>query len=173
MAQSADANAAATVLVYSDDRNTREQVRLALGRRAWPGGPELRWIECATAAAVVRAMDLHASGKVPVRLAILDGEAVPEGGMGLCRRLKDEIYGCPPVLVLIGRPQDSWLAGWSRADAAVPAPVDPAVLAETAAALLRGPGASGAADSGREGSGGADSGGAGGSGPDVRDVLAS
>ena len=43
---------------------------------------------------------------------VLDGEAVPAGGLGLARQVKDEIYGCPPVLVLIGRPQDSWLAAW-------------------------------------------------------------
>ena len=58
-------------------------------------------------------------------LAILDGEAVPAGGLGICRQVKDEIYQCPPVLVLTGRPQDAWLATWSRADAAVPMPVDP------------------------------------------------
>lgn len=51
--------------------------------------------------------------------------------------MKDEIYGCPPVLVLIGRPQDSWLAAWSRADAAISQPVDPVALAEAAATLLR------------------------------------
>ena len=45
-----------------------------------------------------------------IDLAILDGEAVPAGGMGICRQLKDEIYRCPPVLVLIGRPEDA-LAG--------------------------------------------------------------
>ncbi|WP_037577238.1 response regulator transcription factor [Phaeacidiphilus oryzae] len=131
--------AQATVLVYSDDRNTREQVRLALGRRSAAGGAggvEFRYIECATVPAVLRSMDLHAKGEVPVHLVVLDGEAVPAGGMGVCRQLKDEIYGCPPVLLLIGRPQDAWLAGWSRADAAVPAPVDPSVLASTAAELL-------------------------------------
>jgi DNA-binding response OmpR family regulator len=133
---SAGKRAQATVLVYSDDRDTREQIRLALGRRASAEGPELRFVECATLPAVLRSMDLHAKGQVPVHLAVLDGEAVPVGGMGVCRQLKDEIYGCPPVLLLIGRPQDAWLAGWSRADAAVPAPVDPAVLASTAAELL-------------------------------------
>ena len=50
-------------------------------------------------------------------MVILDGEAVPAGGMGIARQLKDEIYRCPPILVLIGRPQDAWLATWSRADA--------------------------------------------------------
>ncbi|MFI6446486.1 hypothetical protein [Kitasatospora sp. NPDC050543] len=122
-----------TVLVYSDDRNTREQVLTALGRRPAEDLPELRYLECATTPAVLRALE-----KGGVDLCILDGEAVPAGGLGLARQLKDEIYGCPPVLVLIGRPQDSWLAAWSRADAAISHPVDPVALAEAVAALLRG-----------------------------------
>ena len=73
-------------------------------------------LEVATQAAVITAMD--AGG---IDLAILDGEAVP-GGMGLCRQLKDEILRCPPILVLIGRPDDAWLATWSRADGAVSHP---------------------------------------------------
>jgi DNA-binding response OmpR family regulator len=81
---------------------------------------------------VVRAVD--AGG---VDLLVLDGEAVPAGGLGLCRQLKDEIFDCPPVLVLTGRPQDDWLAAWSRADAAVPHPLDPVALAAAAARLLR------------------------------------
>jgi hypothetical protein len=39
--------------------------------------------------------------------------------------------------VLTGRPQDAWLATWSRAEAAVPHPLDPIQLAESAVALLR------------------------------------
>jgi DNA-binding response OmpR family regulator len=121
-----------TVLVYSDDRNTRAAVRTALGRRPAADLPRVEYIECATEPAVIRAMD--AGG---IDLAVLDGEAVPAGGMGICRQLKEEIYQCPPVLVLTGRPQDGWLATWSRAEAAVSHPLDPVALAETAAALLR------------------------------------
>ncbi|WP_042398863.1 response regulator transcription factor [Streptacidiphilus carbonis] len=128
---------ALNVLVYSDDRNTREQVLLALGHRPAADLAELQYLECATAPAVLKALDAHAKGGRRLDLLVLDGEATPVGGMGLCRQLKDEVYGCPPVLVLIGRPQDSWLAGWSRADAAIAAPVDPAGLAETAVTLLR------------------------------------
>lgn len=51
--------------------------------------------------------------------------------------IKDEIFNCPPVLVLIGRPQDAWLATWSRADAAVTLPVDPVEFASALASLLR------------------------------------
>ena len=72
-----------------------------------------------------------------ISLAILDGETVPAGGMGVAKQLKDEIFRCPPLLVLTGRPEDGWLATWSRADAAVPHPLDPVVLAETAVRLLR------------------------------------
>jgi DNA-binding response OmpR family regulator len=124
--------AAVRVLVYSDDSTVRERVRLALGRRPAKDVPLLDYTECATPPAVIRAMD--AGG---FDLVVLDGEAVPAGGLGICRQLKDEIFDCPPVLVLTGRVQDDWLAAWSRADAAVPHPLDPAALAATAARLLR------------------------------------
>jgi hypothetical protein len=131
---SAGSSAAAplTVLVYSDDVNTRQQVILALGRRPHPDLPELQYVEVATEPVVIQNMD--AGG---IALAILDGEAVPAGGMGIAKQLKDEIYQCPPVLVLTGRVQDAWLATWSRAEAAVPHPLDPFVLSKTVAELMR------------------------------------
>ena len=121
-----------TVLVYSDDVETREKVKLAVGRRPAAGLPRVEWLECATQQAVIGAFD---AGVVDV--AVLDGEAAPSGGMGIARQVKDEIYRCPPVLVLIGRAQDSWLAAWSRADAVVPHPLDPMVLAEAVADLMQ------------------------------------
>ena len=120
------------VLVYSDDVNTRAAVRLALGRRPAPELPRVEILEVATEPAVIAAMD---AGGIDV--AVLDGEAVPAGGMGICRQLKDEIYQCPPILVLIGRPQDGWLATWSRADAVVSHPLDPIAVADAVASLLR------------------------------------
>jgi DNA-binding response OmpR family regulator len=119
------------ILVYSDDADTREQVIMALGRRPHPDLPEAEYVEVATEPVVLQQMD---SGTVD--LAILDGEAVPAGGMGIAKQLKDEIYQCPPLLVLTGRPQDAWLATWSRADAAVPHPIDPLLLAEAVNRLL-------------------------------------
>lgn len=121
----------ATVLVYSSDRNVRGQVMAALGRRPAADLPEVTIVETATEPATVAAMD--AGG---IDLAILDGEAYP-GGMGMSRALKDEIFNCPPILVLTGRPQDAWLATWSRADAVVPRPLSPFDLARAAAELLR------------------------------------
>ncbi|MGW7055394.1 hypothetical protein [Streptomyces sp. NPDC054887] len=123
----------ATVLVYSDNAHTREQVRLAAGRRPAADVPPVEFLECATLPAVLKALD---EGGVDV--CVLDGEATPAGGMGVCRQIKDEVFNCPPVLLLIGRPQDSWLATWSRAESAVTLPVDPVELADALAALLRG-----------------------------------
>lgn len=121
-----------TVLVYSDDRTTREQVRLAIGRRPAADLPRVEYVECATEPAVMKA--LRAGG---IDVAVFDGEAAPYGGIGLARQVKDEIYQCPPVLVLVGRAQDGWLATWSRADAVVSHPLDPAAVAAAVADLLR------------------------------------
>ena len=121
-----------TVLLYSDDVDTRERVKLAIGRRPAADLPMVEWLECATAPAVISALD-----KGGVDVAILDGEATPTGGMGIARQAKDEIWQCPPMVVLTGRVTDSWLANWSRAEAAVPHPLDPIVLARTVADLMR------------------------------------
>lgn len=120
------------VLVYSHDHGVRAAVRRALGRRPAPELPPAEYLEVATEPALIAAAD-----KGGIDLFVLDGEAVPVGGMGVARQLKDEIYNCPPVLVLIARPQDAWLAHWSRADAVAATPVDPFELAEVAAGLLR------------------------------------
>ncbi|MGW5732109.1 MULTISPECIES: hypothetical protein [Streptomyces] len=122
----------ATVLVYSDNASTREQVRLATGRRPAADVPAVEFIECATLPAVLKELD-----RGGVDVCVLDGEATPVGGMGVCRQLKDEIFHCPPVLLLMGRPQDAWLATWSRAESAVTLPVDPVEFADALASLLR------------------------------------
>ena len=128
------ADSALKILVYSDNPNTRDQVRLALGKRVHPELPEMDYVEVATAPMVIAQMD--AGG---FDLAILDGEATPAGGMGIAKQLKDEIDDCPPILVLTGRPDDAWLASWSRAEAAVPHPIDPIRLGDAVVSLLRAP----------------------------------
>ncbi|WP_431032989.1 hypothetical protein ACQYWQ_06715 [Streptomyces sp. P6-2-1] len=122
----------ATVLIYSDNAETRTQVRLATGRRPAPGAPDVQFVECATLPAVLK--ELERGG---IDVCVLDGETAPAGGMGVCRQIKDEIFRCPPVLLLMGRPQDAWLATWSRADAAVTLPVDPVEFAGALAGLLK------------------------------------
>ena len=128
----ADSDAQLRILVYSSNNRTREQVRSALGRRIHPDLPELHYLDVATAAVVVAQV---AGGGFD--LVILDGEATPAGGLGLAKQLKDEVDPCPPILVLTGRSDDAWLATWSRAEAAVPHPIDPIRLGEAVAELLR------------------------------------
>lgn len=119
------------VLVYSSDAATRGRVTSALGTRPHPDLPRLDHLEVATAAAAIEHLD--AGG---IDLAILDGEAAPTGGMGLAKQLRDELDQCPPILVLIGRADDRWLADWSRADASVTHPIDPLALRDTVNDLL-------------------------------------
>ena len=121
-----------SIAIYSDDSTVRESVVRALGKRLTPDSGEHSICEFATADAL---RSYLAKGK-KIDLFILDGEATPEGGMGLSKQLKDEIFECPPVLLLVARKQDAWLAGWSRADGVVSHPVDPFTLASTAARLI-------------------------------------
>ena len=120
------------ILVYSDNARTREKVRSALGKRVHPDLPELSYLDVATAPVVIATLD-----EGGIDLAILDGEATPTGGLGLAKQLKDEITHCPPIVVLTGRRDDAWLAKWSRAEAAVPLPIDPIQLAEAVVGILR------------------------------------
>lgn len=120
------------VVLYSSNSLTRENVRLAVGRRAAADLPVIEWHEAATEWAVLGELD---TGQVD--LLIADGESQPCGGLGVCRQVKNEVYKCPPVLVLTGRPQDAWLAAWSQADAAVPHPLDPLEVSRAVEELVR------------------------------------
>jgi DNA-binding response OmpR family regulator len=121
-----------TVLVYSDDASVRDAVRIAAGRRPADDLGRVEWVEAATGAQVLRAVE---AGGIDV--VVLDGEARPTGGLGLAKQLKDEIADCPPTLVLVARKDDRWLATWSLADAVLPLPIDPLTLREAVAGLLR------------------------------------
>lgn len=128
----ADQQERAAVLVYSNSADVRAAVRTAVGRRPAPDSGRIDWVECATNREVVDQLD--AGG---LDALVLDGEAQPTGGMGLARQFKYEIADCPPIVVLIARHDDGWLASWSLADAVIHAPVDPIEAAEVVAAQLR------------------------------------
>jgi DNA-binding response OmpR family regulator len=119
------------VLVYSSNKGVRADVINALGKRPTADLPELTYTECATEPALMTLVD-----REKFDLLILDGEAAPAGGMGIARQVKDEIFDCPPVLVLIARPQDAWLATWSRADGVVGLPIEPVATAQAVTRLL-------------------------------------
>jgi DNA-binding response OmpR family regulator len=120
------------VVVYSDDAAIRDQVRAAAGRRPAADLGRVEWVECSTGKQVVAAVD---GGGVDA--VVLDGEAWPTGGMGLAKQMKDELPDCPPVLVLIARRDDRWLATWSQADAVVAHPIDAPELTSALVELLR------------------------------------
>ena len=128
----------ARVAIYSDDSSVRAAVKAALGSKL-ADDLSIEAIEFATADAFRQYIDqTDLNGVVRADLIILDGEAVPEGGLGVARQLKDEVYNCPPVIVLIARQSDAWLAAWSRAEASLQHPIDAFSLAKTATELLRG-----------------------------------
>jgi DNA-binding response OmpR family regulator len=110
----------------------------ALGARVAKDLPEHEIHEFATGPALRAYVDSkNVAGEFRADLFILDGEAAQEGGLGMARQLKDEVFNCPPILVITGRKEDKWLAAWSLAEASVVHPIDPFTLAKTAAELLR------------------------------------
>ena len=121
------------VLVYSSNTDVRRRVKQAIGQIPDSSLAPIDFVDCATHNAVAREM---ASGKID--LVIVDGEASPSGGIGLAKQLKDELLQCPPIVVITARPDDAWLADWSGADASVSRDLDPIVLKEAVAPLLRG-----------------------------------
>lgn len=107
------------ILVYSDNRETRDEVIHALGRRIGREGRAIEYVESATwegADLKVRENDFD--------LLILDAETRRMGGIGLGKRVRDEIDEDMPYIVLIARPQDEWLARVSKPNAILQYPVD-------------------------------------------------
>jgi DNA-binding response OmpR family regulator len=120
------------ILVFSHRPEVRERIVTAVGRRPAADIDRVTYHESDSISDVLMEMD---SGTVD--LAILDGEAQPTGGIGLCRQLKNEIDDCPPIVIAIRRKDDRWLATWSQADAVLVHPLDPLAAAETVADVLR------------------------------------
>ena len=122
-----------TVIIYSDDSSVRRAITLAITPKPAADLDPITVKEFATGAALRSYLDEGNAAD----LLILDGEAVPEGGMGIARQIKDEIFNCPPTLVIIGRPTDAWLANWSKADDTLLHPIQPLETANAVAKLLR------------------------------------
>ena len=122
-----------TVIIYSDDSSVRRAISLAITPKPAADLEPITVKEFATGPALRSYLDEGHK----VDLLILDGEAVPEGGMGIARQVKDEIFNCPPTLVIIGRPTDAWLANWSKADDTLLHPIQPLETANAVAKLLR------------------------------------
>ena len=120
-----------TVVLFSEDGAIREQVRFAIGRHP-AKDVEIAYIESSTGANAIKQIEAHV-----VDLAIFDGEAQPTGGAGLARQLKFELNDGPPILVLIRRAVDEWIARWSLAEGTLLMPLDPLTTSRTVVELLR------------------------------------
>ncbi|MFP7696050.1 two-component system response regulator [Trueperella sp. LYQ143] len=120
------------VMVYSDNRTTRHDVMHTVGRRVAKDLPAIEWTEAATwEAAYLLVEENHFD------LLILDGETAKLGGIGFGKMVRDELVADMPFIVLIGRPQDEWLARVSRPNAIVSFPIESSELNSAVAAILR------------------------------------
>ena len=124
---------APTVLIYSDNSLVRAAVVGSITPTPAADVATIIVKEFATAAALKDYFDDKGSAD----LLIVDAEAAPVGGLGLAREIKDEVYNAPPIIAIIAREADRWLATWARVEAIVLHPVDPRALATQAASLLR------------------------------------
>lgn len=120
-----------TVLLYSDDPQVRDRMRLAVGTRP---ATDLRveFVDAASYDECIRLVDDY-----EIDLILLDGEATPAGGIGIARQIKDDRADAPPTCVVIARAADRWLAAYANVDATLVHPLDPVTTGQTVAALLR------------------------------------
>ncbi|SDP23492.1 hypothetical protein SAMN04515671_3358 [Nakamurella panacisegetis] len=120
------------VVVYSHRADVRERIMTAVGRRPAPDVGRIDFLECASVADVLMAIDDQVADVV-----ILDGEAQPTGGIGISRQIHQEATVIPPIMLTVRRAADRWLATWAKADEVLVHPLDPVIAAETLASLLR------------------------------------
>jgi DNA-binding response OmpR family regulator len=120
-----------TVLLYSDDPQVRDQMRLAVGTRP-AADLAVKFVDASTHGECVRLVDDY-----EVDLMLLDGEASPAGGMGIARQIKDDRTDAPLTCLVIARAADRWLAAYAEVDATICYPLDPVTTGQTVAALLR------------------------------------
>lgn len=120
-----------TVLLYSDDPQVRDRMRMAVGTRPAPG-LQIEFVDASTYAETIRLVDDY-----EIDLLLLDGEASPGGGIGIARQIKDDRDDAPPTCLVIARAADRWLAAYAEVDATLVHPLDPVTTGGTVAELLR------------------------------------
>jgi DNA-binding response OmpR family regulator len=120
-----------TVLLYSDDPRVRDRMRLAIGTRP-AADLSVEFVDASRYDECLRLIDTY-----DIDLVVLDGEATPAGGIGIARQLRDEVTDCPPIIVVIARAADRWLAAYAQVDATLVHPLDPVTTGQTVARFLR------------------------------------
>jgi DNA-binding response OmpR family regulator len=118
------------ILLVAGDARMRERLRLAL-ERLDVAGEESEFIEVSDGNQAVAVAEHRHPDLVVVEVGV-----TPYGAFGIARDIKASEEVACPVLVVLERPQDEWLARWSGADALVNRPVDPFALAEVARMLV-------------------------------------
>jgi len=120
------------VLVYSDNRDTRNEVMQSVGRRVAKGLPPINWTEAATWEGAYLLVEEN-----QYDMLILDGEAAKLGGIGFGKMVRDELDPNMPFVILIGRPQDEWLARVANPNQILEHPIDPRSLSASVAEILK------------------------------------
>lgn len=118
------------VLLVASDERARERLRLALERLELTG-EEVRFLQASDGNDAIVLVERQRPDLVVVEVAV-----TPYGAFGIARDVKASPEDSCPVIVVLERPQDDWLARWSGADALVNRPVDPFALAQVARRLV-------------------------------------
>jgi len=120
------------ILLVTTDRRVSVSVTTAL-----LGLPDLDVLEVRTPQRALQQLD-DVGG---FALVVADADTAPTGGFAMSREVKARLRmdrDVPPVLLLIARKDDKWLAEWSEADAFIRKPVDPFDFREVVEALIEG-----------------------------------
>ena len=118
------------VLLVASDPRVRERLRLALERLELTG-EEVEFIEVSDGNAAVALAEARHPDLVVVEVGV-----TPYGAFGITRDIKASPETNCPVIIVLERPQDEWLARWAGADALVNRPIDPFALAQVARRLV-------------------------------------
>lgn len=113
------------VVLYSADSAKRRAVIEGIGLRPGKGQPRINWIETATSAGTIMAVEENEP-----KIVVLDAESPKIGGMAVAQEIRNQLDTQPLFVLLTARPMDQWLATWSGASYTVEAPYDPIVLQE-------------------------------------------
>jgi DNA-binding response OmpR family regulator len=120
------------VLLVSPDRSSRELMRVAIGSLERRLGEPLTFLD---------AENGEEGARIGLRerpdAVVADEIASRAGAFSLAKDLRgaaDPYLG--PIVILLERKHDAWLAGWSGADAWFVRPVNPFELADTLVELL-------------------------------------
>ena len=120
-----------TVLLYSDDPEVRERMRLAIGAKP---GPDLH-------GGVRRGVDLRRVREARRRLTrstcwCSTARRPRPAAWASAASSPTRSRNCPPRAIVIARAADRWLAAYAKADATLLHPLDPVTTAATVAELL-------------------------------------